>query len=885
MLDALEELRRHPSRAWVLVVCVAVAVLHQALRWDWFIDDAAICFAYARNLATGEGAVPWPGAERIEAISDPTWVAILTGFHALGLDGFTIAKPLAMLFTGPTLVLTWMLARRALPEHEGPGALVAPMVLAINAQFAIWSASGLENGLFCLILAFAMWRTVVETERGGAPWAAVGYLALAWTRPEGVLYAAVGGLWFLVGSLRAGRGWRPVAVWLGVFWIPSLLLEAARLAYFAWPVPNTYWAKIDNRGVTPLSWNGRGWFQLREWGWRLWHVYFVPIYVIGLTGSEHVPFRWGPRVRQALALGVLLILGALTAWPSPPGWVVSMRVVGLIAAAFLLPLIALGTRGDLVRTLTGQTLGLGLVWAVVADGDWMGAYRWMSLVSVPGSVLLAAGIVHVADGVQARISGSASWDTPGWVTASFLVGILLSPNASQTRDHLFWNRNETTTAIKARVDHTRSMVRRTFWDEPVINLEVDQGAHLWWAPDYHEVDMAMLVDVPMGRHWYQQRAFIQEWVFEENPPTFAHVGGWWAKHTGLRRYPRFWDDYIHLPPHQDPRFDLPFVGVFARRSLVMQEEPGGPGPRIPLDDGVTIEGVRVPVPAMPGGDLYLEVPLSLDGPRGGAGEIEIIAFLVDDAGQEVRSARLHVGYKILSQAWFRPGEVFRGRHVIPLPVELPVGTYDLGLLVRRVADREVLAPQIGGVEARPTVRAEGELRFGNFVRVVARDEMVASVDRTRASLRLAAAAGRCEEAEAAFVRVKRHHARAWSWHEELERGEGSALASCWAHRAEREPDRAVDHLTRAHRWDHHSPELRRVGAPLGEQLLSQGKAARAAEDWETAYQAFAALLRFQPWRSWARRWAEEARDHRLGLIDDVRVGIGGDDNLRRVRGE
>ena len=31
----------------------------------------------------------------------------------------------------------------------------------------------------------------------------------------------------------------------------------------------------------------------------------------------------------------------------------------------------------------------------------------------------------------------------------------------------------------------------------------------------------------------------------------------------------------------------------------------------------------------------------------------------------------------------------------------------------------------------------------------------------------------------------------------------------------------------------------------------------------TAYDRFAALLGFQPWRAWARRYAEEARDHVL----------------------
>ncbi|HHO52225.1 MAG TPA: hypothetical protein ENK18_15450, partial [Deltaproteobacteria bacterium] len=208
MLEALDELRQRPIRLVVLLICALVAIAHQATRWGWFIDDAAICFAYARNVAQLEGVVPWPGAERIEGISDPLWVALLAVLYRLGLDGFEIAEPLGMLFGVINLGLAWRLARAALPDHEGEGALIAPILLAINAQFAIWSASGLENGLFCLLLSVAILRTLQEVRGGGWPLASLCYLLLAWTRPEGIGYAALGGLWFALWTLRQGRGLR-----------------------------------------------------------------------------------------------------------------------------------------------------------------------------------------------------------------------------------------------------------------------------------------------------------------------------------------------------------------------------------------------------------------------------------------------------------------------------------------------------------------------------------------------------------------------------------------------------------------------------------------------------------------------------------------------------
>jgi hypothetical protein len=128
-----------------------------------------------------------------------------------------------------------------------------------------------------------------------------------------------------------------------------------------------------------------------------------------------------------------------------------------------------------------------------------------------------------------------------------------------------------------------------------------------------------------------------------------------------------------------------------------------------------------------------------------------------------------------------------------------------------------------------------------------------------------AAALRCEEAERRWVLAKRHYPRDESWATARAVGFRRMLADCWARRAEAEPDRAPELLALAHRWDHHSVELARVGAPVGDRLWAEGIAARAAGDAEAAYAAFTALLRFEPWRSWARRYAEEARDERLGL--------------------
>ncbi|MEO0605955.1 MAG: hypothetical protein AAF211_31290, partial [Myxococcota bacterium] len=144
MIATPELPRPHRLHRLALVFCAVAVIVHQAFRGDWFIDDAAIGFAYARNLAEGHGLVPWPGGERIEAYSHPSWVAILAFAHLLGLDGFTVAKPLGMACGVALVPLVHDLARRARPGRNPVGALLAPALLAASGPFAIWAASGLE---------------------------------------------------------------------------------------------------------------------------------------------------------------------------------------------------------------------------------------------------------------------------------------------------------------------------------------------------------------------------------------------------------------------------------------------------------------------------------------------------------------------------------------------------------------------------------------------------------------------------------------------------------------------------------------------------------------------------------------------------------------------
>ena len=139
--------RRHA--AVLLLLCLAWLGLY-AWLWTWgdlVVEDAAISFAYARNLAEGEGLVALPGGERVEGYSNPLWVLLLAGPYKLGLSPFTAARSLGAVLGVLCLPLTYALTRQARPGGRGGVALLAVALLATSSQQLIWSLCGSTSTL------------------------------------------------------------------------------------------------------------------------------------------------------------------------------------------------------------------------------------------------------------------------------------------------------------------------------------------------------------------------------------------------------------------------------------------------------------------------------------------------------------------------------------------------------------------------------------------------------------------------------------------------------------------------------------------------------------------------------------------------------------------
>jgi len=860
------------SQRWVVVVVPLMALaglVHQLTLYDWYIEDAAISFAYARNWANGEGLVAVVGGERIEGYSNPLWVFLLGLFELCSVNGFVASKILSGVFGVLTVVVVYLLARQTCgPERVLPP-LLCVTVLAFHSQFAIWNAAGLENSLFSFLLAMGIWRVLVETDRDRRPapfpWSALWFFFLAITRPEGIVYSAFGGLWFALVLLGRPGWFKRVALWLVVFFVPFGGYHYCRYQYFAWEFPNTYYAKMGRKVFKPFSWETRGWRYLRGFSHEVGHGYFLPLYVFAVIGWR----RWrGFAVASIVGLLAVVLLYPglavvkdLSWWPSlptPKGWV-TFRVWTLLALALLVPLLGFGRKGWTTRVLCWGMAVITVIFTVRTMGDWMKGYRWMALLAVPSAVLFGLGLGDLAQLLR-------RWPRKRWVLVGPLLVVFIATNVLYS--NWFTGRRETGPfSVLKRVNYTQYAQRKLHLEE-ASNLDVDMGAHVYWSK-HKMIDLAGLVDVPMGHHNFQ-RPFIEEYLFKERKPTFAHVHGGWANTSKMRSHKQWRQEYFELPGYPTSKRFV-HVGNHVRRDALMAEQWSGSNVLSgQMDAGLWVAGVDLPVTeVVPGKAFFVEVAMDARELQEEANPRVLLFVARED--QLIKTWSIDPGHDWLAPEKWRDDEVFVGRFSPTLPQGLKPGPLDLGWVVLQgdlaAADLLSTPTPVAEEDEVAALIMKGEVRLQGVLNVIDATTHSQRLKQHHARLVEGAAEGRCEEAQEEWDRLRARMTRRFERMDELRKQVDGPMATCWAERGKAALERPeqVAAFVQARRWDHKNPDLLSLGGPIADALFEEGLAARSQEDWQAAYERFSDVLAIDAQRSWARRYAEEARDHRLEL--------------------
>ncbi|MEN0067851.1 MAG: hypothetical protein AAGA48_37325 [Myxococcota bacterium] len=909
------DLRIH---TWGLGIIVVAAVIHHCALFLWYVDDAAITFAYARNLAFGEGLVPFVGGERVEGYSNPAWTFFLVPFAFVGLDLVASVRWIQLLLVIATIGVTYLAAREAMAHLDGDEAphpltrhapLLAPALLAVSAQFSTWTGAGLEIALMDLFMALAIWRSLIEWRTGEWPWSAALWLGVALSRPEAILYAAAAGFCAMVVQFRAGRGLLPTAKWLLTFFLPMGLYQAWRLMYFGWEFPNTYYAKLERRPSFPLlDWQARTWRYTRNFAHNMGWGFFAPIWTLGAMGFRS--WRWSaalgvaavgalviaagtssqrlllpavvfavvvgawfaldrsratPRAYVGVLVTALLLVGVSEAlqafWGFVPAALPLPKMVFtvppyvLVGMALTLFVLSFDDRNVPARSLVLSLCLAAVFFALIAQWDWMKGYRWYAPAVVPGAILFAMGLHHFAMGMAERLGGLFEGprferSTVALAVVGMVVLAAIPPNVIETIDRVR-NPDPSPRGVLTRARYMQKVERRLHLEERARDLEVDMGGHMYWT-DFEMVDIAGLVDVPMGHHKFAP-AFIDEYLFREQLPHFVHLHNTWERNSRIKKRP-YWRNrgYIEITPYLTGGGEW-HGGNHVRRDIVLPKTWPHGGTPVQLDKGTVLHGVHVPSDPPEGGKLYVEVGIAqLDEP----GQDDFRLWLVATNGAVVVRWDLDPGYSWIDPTEWMDDEIFHGRYTLRMPESLRAGTYDLGLMVLG-AD---------GTMRSPADDPEAvQLDVGTLA-VLTPEVALAEAERDRDRSLEQAESGSCKAAEDWWFQARKHQAGNREWRESQDGVVRRAMAECWARKSEGQ-DRAskVQALIRAREHDHWAPAYRVAARALAGQLYAEGHVARDAEDWEGAYRAFADAVAVDRSWSWARRYAEEARAHRLGL--------------------
>jgi len=148
---------------WLLVRFYQPFIFQEPHGRIWAVaDDVYISACYGRSLVSGQGFVWYPGAPKIEGISNPLWSALIGLLHAL--VGFTEDRlGLFMLAVNGLLfclsaAIFWFLlsavAKRS-PKTSPLWYLILLPLSCLDISLSYWSAEGFEVAL-AVVLAFSM---------------------------------------------------------------------------------------------------------------------------------------------------------------------------------------------------------------------------------------------------------------------------------------------------------------------------------------------------------------------------------------------------------------------------------------------------------------------------------------------------------------------------------------------------------------------------------------------------------------------------------------------------------------------------------------------------------------------------------------------------------
>ena len=138
---------------------------YAGVRFFTLFDDAMISMKYAKTFASGSGLVWFPGAPRVEGITNPFWTLIMAGFHIFPLSGSQISLCISLLSL-VLLFLTYQFhANFFIKQAQGKNVPLALLLIfaassTYNFSIVFWSLRGMETALLVFLQSFLVIKCI-----------------------------------------------------------------------------------------------------------------------------------------------------------------------------------------------------------------------------------------------------------------------------------------------------------------------------------------------------------------------------------------------------------------------------------------------------------------------------------------------------------------------------------------------------------------------------------------------------------------------------------------------------------------------------------------------------------------------------------------------------
>jgi hypothetical protein len=501
----------------------------------WVVDDAGITFSYARNFADGHGLVSQPGMEPVEGYSNFLWLLLMAPFFVVGLfDPYVVPKLVGFALVG----MSYYLLHRSISYLTGGrllASLGALLCLSVNTSFVVWTCCGLENPLY-VALTVLLFYLLLRYVFGGLGHSKTSVLvaavvvALALTRPEGVLYGLVFIVVLAIGLSPRGSGGIRRTVRLSTrYLISAAVLYGAfllfRLAYFGYPFPNTYYAK----------------------GGPSWRILY-PLLTLQ-----------GPYFAKAQEL--------LSSCFGHPFWFVLPFV--LLISIMALVFEKTDWRGHKILVIMTVT---ALLIYLLMPIDWMGEYRFATPFFVFYYSLVAVQVAFIVH----RLFRSRR--TRRFVGLALVLGFVgASVGVHQSRLQEFYENPVVPFASAAArfAFPFNTYAARLDVTDPSL-LVPDIGGTLFYS-NIRIVDLGGLCDETIAHTRGKDQQRFWDYIFDDVKPSFIHTHGYFTAVSRFDDDPRFARDYVPISEYVDKYVETRYKatrvsGTFVRKEIALGRE-------------------------------------------------------------------------------------------------------------------------------------------------------------------------------------------------------------------------------------------------------------------------------------------------------------------------